>query len=100
MRKSKHSVQEVAEMDEMKATDIRKGGLGLISVRDRGWARLDNGVVLRWHSNRPASSETEIDGHVVEIKNSNVPSGTLVMTTEHGDISFNAEELMRLIRWA
>jgi len=90
MRKSTLTSQEVSEMDKM---NNRKSGYALMSIKDRGFARLSNSVVVRWNAPTPWS---EPSGDKLQTRRSTIPDGTF----EINGILFNAEELRKFLRWA
>lgn len=100
-RKSTLSAQEIAEMDEMKQSDLRKGGFSLMSVRDRGQATLSNGAKVFWHTNNPPIQEFEDPkwGRI-EVRDNTIPEGMFGIELGGKTVLFNVEELRRFIRWA
>ena len=96
MRKSTLSEQEIAEFDDFQKKETRKGGLDLMPVRDRGAAKLSNGASVRWHTNNPPKQVLDLDGKEMIITSGTVPDGTF----EVNGVLFNAEELMKHLRWA
>lgn len=86
MKKSTLSQQEIAELDATKAREARNGGLKLLPVRDRGWARMSNGLSVHWNTKyaNPAL----------------VPPGDFGIMIEGKVYRFDAEELQRFVRWA
>lgn len=97
MRKTTYSEQEVAELDQFNKAQTRKGGVALIPVRDRGVAKLSNDVVVYW--NHPARETEEVNGVSMVIK-PRVPDNHFGIEVDGKMIVFNAEELMRYLRWA
>lgn len=86
MRNTRLKPQEIAERDEMNRTERRKSGFDLMPIRDRGWAVLSNGVRVRWHTDK-------FDDYGIR---STVPDGTFEIDGK----LYNAEELMKFLRWA
>lgn len=97
MRKSTLSEQEIAEFDEFQKQQTRASGVALIPVRDRGQATLSNGVTVLWH--HPKRSHEEVDG-VTTYSKPQVPDNHFGIIVDGKKIVFNAEELMRHLRWA
>lgn len=87
MRKSRLSAEESNQLDEINRQETRKTGFSLMEIRDRGHATLSNGSVLHWHVNRPLK-----EGEARQT----VPDGDLLIDGK----PFDAEELMKVIRWA
>lgn len=52
MRKSSLKALELEE-EESNQRQSRNNGLSLMSVRDRGWAKLSNGSVMEWSVDSP-----------------------------------------------
>lgn len=96
MRKSTLSEQEIAEFDDFQKKETRKGGLNLMPVRDRGSAVMSNGSRVRWHTSNPPKQSFEIDGKEAVVTSGTIPDGMF----EINGVIFNAEELMRHLRWA
>lgn len=97
MRQSTYSQAEVADLDEFKRKETRKGGLDLIPVRDRGVARLSNGTTVYWHHPK---RETETVNGVSMVINPKVPDNHFGIEIDGKLVIFNAEELMKHLRWA
>lgn len=87
MRKSSLSAQESNELDEINRQETRKTGFTLMEIRDRGWARLSNGSLLQWHTDRPPRE--------YEARQS-IRNGDILIDGK----PFNAEDLMKYLRWA
>lgn len=84
-----------------KAKDDRKRsrsrGFSKMAERDKGWQRLKNGALVRWHVPTEWSEDMELpNGSVIQVKDATVPPETFEID---GKI-FNAEELRRWLRWA
>lgn len=99
-RKTKLSAQEVSEMDEFKKSEFRKGGLNLISEKDRGWSvdydATGRRVAILWHTDRKPD-----EGEAMR----RVPEGQVVLEFEGKSggkehVIFDADKLKRAIRWA
>lgn len=97
MRRTSLSEQEVAELDAYNKQDVRKGGLNLISVRDKGTNVLSNGVRVFWHH---PPYETEVVNGVSMVIKPKVPDNHLGVEVDGKLVVFNAEELKRNLRWA
>lgn len=91
MRKSTLDPQEVLERDEFERTQYRKAGLDLMPVRDKGAAKLSNGVIIAWHTDRPLD-DGEARGYV--------PDGHFTLTMNNRTLLFNVEEFNKYTRWA
>lgn len=91
--RTKQSAAEIEELElaENNRRQTRKSGFSLMSVRDRGWIKLNNGVVLEW----PVDREL-LDGEV----RSFIPKGYFGMVTGDKKIIFDAEEFKKYLRWA
>lgn len=101
MRKSKLSAAEIAEMDETKQSEadqrkLRNTGYALMSVRDRGYKKLSNGVTAIWHTKTPPTSTQ----NGWEVTQGTIPDGTFGIKTNDEIILFDAEELSKYLRWA
>lgn len=97
MRKSTLSEQEIAELDEFQKKETRAAGLALMPVRDRGVAKLSNGVTVYW--NHPKREHEPVNG-VTTYSTPRVADGQFGISVDGKLIVFNAEELMRHLRWA
>jgi len=86
MRKTKLSQEEIAELDATKAREARNAGLKLLPVRDRGWAKLSNGLSVHWN--------TKYANPVL------VPDGDFGIMVNGKVYRFDAEELRKYLRWA
>lgn len=100
MRKTTYSEQEIAELDETRKKEARSSGLKLMPVRDRGMARLSNGITVRWHTSTPPKVMYETKHGDITVIDPNVTDGDFVIEHEHGRLIFNAEELRKYLRWA
>jgi hypothetical protein len=89
MRKAPKSEQEIAEIEAAERQDRRKGGFGLMAIRDRGWGRMSNGTVMVWHVDR------EDDGTLRH----DVPDDHFMLIIDGKEKMFEAEEFRRWLRW-
>lgn len=91
MRKTNLAPEEIAELDETKRKDFRKGGFELMKVRDRRYAKLRarygsaRDVVMRWEHNS--------DDHLFELQIT--PYGSKETTK----VVLDAEEFQKFLRW-
>jgi hypothetical protein len=92
MRSSPKSEKEKQEIEASERRERRKGGYDLMHVRDRGWGKLDNGVVMSWH----VEPEKRYEG----ITYSGIPDGYFVLHTGKDSHVFDKEDFMRWLRWA
>ena len=97
MRKSTLSEQEIAEFDEFQKKETRRGGLDLIPVRDRGVAKMSNGITVYW--NHPKRENEPVNG-VTVYSTPKVADGEFGIAVDGKLIVFNSEELMKHLRWA
>ena len=97
MRKSTLSEQEIAEFDEFQKKEARNAGLALVPVRDRGVAKLSNGVTVYWH--HPKREHEEVNG-ITTYSTPRVADGKFGIEVDGKLVVFNAEELMKHLRWA
>lgn len=86
-RQLKQSAEEIAEFNEYKRREDRSSGFGLMAVRDKGWARLKNGVVVNWNVDRPLESGEARDY---------VPDEMIKIDGK----LYDADELRSFLRWA
>lgn len=102
MRQSTLSAAEIADRDESNKKETRKSGFSLMSVRDRGFNTLSNGVTVCWnHPKYEGDVSVTDDGlEVSTVYKSKVPNGKFGMQIGRQFIEFDAEELMRHLRWA
>lgn len=94
MRKSKLTVDEI-EAAEIAADDrktSRGHGFNMISIRDRGGARLDNGAIIEWY----VPQEKRAD----YVPYRNIPSGHFMLTIGKETGLFSVDEFQKYIRWA
>ncbi len=89
MRKAPKSEQEKAEIEAAERQDRRKDGFGLMAIRDRGWGRMSNGVVMVWPVNDPVD-KTIVNG---------VPDNHFLLDIKGNKYLFEAEEFRRFLRW-
>lgn len=66
--------------------------------RDVGWRRLDNGVVVLWHVNKPEI--VDLDKGEVYLYPEDIPEGSFVLKVDGKRVMFDAEEFRRALRWA
>jgi len=89
MRQSKLTADEIQAAE--KAADERRrsrdNGFSLMSIRDRGWVRLETGQILEWHTDRPLY-EGEARQHV--------PEGHIMIDAQ----LFNVDEFQKFLRWS
>jgi len=88
MRKAPKSEQEKAEIEAAERKDRRKGGFGLMAIRDRGWGRMNNGTIMVWH----------VDNEEAEAKH-DVPDDHFLLIIDGKEKLFEAEEFRRWLRW-
>lgn len=69
----------------------RRKGFSMMTVRDKGWARLSNGTAMLWHSEAPLKPG--------EVRR-NIPEGSFVLVMGGEERLFDAEEFRRWLRWA
>jgi hypothetical protein len=101
MRTSKLSAAEIAEMDENKRRQQRDAGLILMGTRDSGVAQLENGVKVKWHtSNQPITTFADDSGIIYEVKAATLPPGKFGLEIDNKLHVFDAEDLMKYLRWA
>jgi len=101
MRNTTLSAKDVAEMDEMNKSTLRKTGFKLMSVRDQGSEKLSNGATVLWHTKTPPMQTiSRDDGPDIEVYSSTIPEGFFGIEVEGKTILFNAEELRKYLRWA
>lgn len=88
MRKSKTTAAEIEAVELAADTRKRKRGEGfaLMSVRDRGWKRLSNGVLMEWQVDRPLE-EYEVRTHV--------PNGMFKLDGK----MYDADDFRKYLRW-
>lgn len=84
MRKTTLSEQDIAEMDESKAKQVRGNGLSLMSIRDRGFTTLRNGKKIYWNTS------TSYSGRKL------VQPGYVILD----GVSYDVDELQKWLRWA
>lgn len=92
--KSKYSAQQITEMEEAKQKETRATGFALMNTRDGGVAKLDNGVVVRWHTDRFQEFDDYRYG-TIEVHDT-VPPGTFEIDGK----LYDAENLRHWLRWA
>ena len=97
MRKSTLSKEEVAAFDDFQKKETRAAGLALIPVRDRGVAKLSNGATVYWH--HPKREHEPVYG-VTTYSTPRVADGQFGVEVDGKLVVFNAEELMKHLRWA
>lgn len=86
MRQSKQKALEI-EQAEHDSKQNRSNGLSLAEIRDRGWSKLSNGIMMEWHIDRPME-----EGEVRR----NIPEGFFVLD---GKV-YELDEFNRFLRWA
>lgn len=92
MRNSKITAQEVeaAEIAADERRRSRNNGFSLMSVRDRGWTRLNNGVVMLWPTDREP-----MPGEAI----TSVPKGKFVLVINGKSHLFDADDFQKSLRW-
>lgn len=95
MRKSKLTAEEIQAAE--KAADDRRisrgHGFSMMEVRDRGWARLNNGAVIIW----PVDKEKRLPG----VPYLSVPRGHFVLDLGGaGRHLFETDDFQKFLRWA
>lgn len=84
----------------------RAGGFGLMNVRDKGYQRLSNAVVMCWHVDKEAGKQVggyyRDNGEWVELTTypRDVPEGKFLLDIKGKILAFDAEEFRRFLRWA
>lgn len=81
---------------EKAASDRREGrnnGYKLARDRDQGWARMTNGVLVKWHVPRPDVTSELPDFYVFP---PDIPEGSVDIDGRLYDV----EELRKWLRWA
>lgn len=92
MRKSRLTADEIEATE--RAADERKYrrgmGFDLMSVRDRGWADIGNGMIMEWPVDRtPADYEAR----------SVVPPNHFILRTNKETLMLNADDFRKYLRW-
>lgn len=101
-RTAKMSGEEILNIERQveERRQNRANGYKLMSVRDRGWTRLSNGVRVHWN-HIPWGVPTEVEGTSIEVVNHPiVPDGEFGIEVDGKVIRFDAEELRKFLRWA
>lgn len=93
MRKSKISSEDAyaAEVAAADRKEKRKTGFSMMSIRDKGYQRLSNGVIMLW----PTDRELE-DGETI----TRVPDGKFVLIVNGEYIPFDTDDFRQSLRWA
>lgn len=101
MIKTRLSEQEVAELDETKQKESRKGGFKLMSVRDMGYHKLSNGITIFWHHPKRESQPGKLpDGtEIITIASPKVPVGKFGLKIDSKVVVFDTEEFRKFLRW-
>lgn len=87
--KPNYSDAEKADMAEAERRERRNSGLDLMQARDRGGARLSNGVIMEWH----------VDNRQPYQPYRNLPPGYFVLTIDGKSALFDTEEFKEHFRW-
>lgn len=93
MRKSKISASdmEARELSEYNRRHKRDRAFDTMKIRDRGWVRLSNGVILHWPVTNPP--EELVPRQVV-------PEGTFMLSIGDQTAVFDLDEFRMWLRWA
>lgn len=93
-RKSKLTVVEIeeAEQTEDNRRQGRKLGFSLMDLRDQGYGRMSNGVVIEW----PIPKERRKDG----VPYRDIPKGKFILHVGREQVLCDADEFMKFLRWA
>ena len=91
-RKSKLTAEEIqaAEMAEDDRKKNRNNGFSLMDIRDRGWARLNNGIIIVWHTDKPLNN-----GEVRDY----IPPGHFALHLDKEKYIFEADDFQKFLRW-
>lgn len=101
MTKSKLAPEVQAELDEYNHRQNRSHGYSLMSIRDRGWQELTNGVIAHWNFPRRESEAITYRGSTYQtVENPRVPNGHFGLEVNGELVVFDAEELRKVLRWA
>lgn len=85
-------IQQAEQAEDDRRTGRNKG-YRLMRDRDRGWARLSNGVLIQWRIPDPLSTDQLPDYYMFPAR---VPAG---MVAIDGKL-YDAEDLRKWLRWA
>lgn len=94
MRKSHLSASEIEaeELEEYNRKRTRKRGYSMMSVRDRGYSILNNGVKIVW----PVAGEwSEEQGGIQTKSGTGVPTGHFKLDGK----LYDADDFRRFLRW-
>lgn len=93
MRKSKLTAEEIeaAEMAADERKQNRKNGFSLADIRDRGWTRLSNGVIMEWWVEKEKRQEY--------IAYPNIPQGKFMLTIDGRSVVYDADDFRKFLRW-
>lgn len=108
MRKSKISASEMEERELTEYNRLHKRGraLNLARVRDRGWVRLKNNVVMLWpvdkELGKTVSTITLEDGEKLTVTTypPYVPDGHFTLEIDGKRHMFDTDEFRKFLRWA
>jgi hypothetical protein len=78
---------EQAEQAQANRKQKRNYAFRAMHDRDRGWARLSNGVIIEWHTNTPLEEY---------VPRKRIQPGTILLDGKHYDV----EEVRKWLRWA
>lgn len=92
----RQSTQKVADIEEAElAADKRKvargTGFSMMEIRDRGWSRFKNGVVMEWHVDPSKYREGVAYTHI--------PAGHFVLSIKDQRILFDVDDFQKFLRW-
>lgn len=91
MRQVNKTSQQKLEIEAAERTERRKGGFEYMGVRDRGWGKLRNGVIIHWHTDAPLEEG---------VSRKRIPDNHFLLTDQGKSTLFDAEEFRQWLRWA
>lgn len=84
-----YAAREKAEFDAFNQRRQREGGLALMEIRDMGYHKFDNGVSMQW------SVQEKYRSYPYR----RVRPGSFILNVNGKEITFDAEEFRRWLRW-